>query len=192
MREPREASRRTMLGIAAPEAGASPLDRMMPLVYDELKLLARAYFRNASSPHTLQPTALVIELYLKLAKLEQFKFQDKSHFMAVAATAMRHILVDHIRQKKRGKRWGNFLRVELTDLPAGFVQNLEDILALDVLLDKLAAKDHRKAKIIELRLFGGFSVEEVAKLLGTSKSTVEQEWTFIRALLRREFSSEPK
>ena len=161
----------------------------MPLVYDELKQLANVYFRRESSQHTLQPTALVNETYLKLAQLDRFEFQDRSHFVAVAANAMRHILVDYARQRKRGKRWGECFRVELPDLPLSLARKPEDILALDLALDKLAAKDARKAKIVELRLFGGFSVDEVAEVLGTSKSTVEQEWTFIRAWLRREFGS---
>lgn len=164
----------------------SAVNRLMPLVYEELRALARCYFRGESPQHTLQPTALVNEAYLKLSRLDRFDWQNRSHFVAVAASAMRQILVDHARGKKRGKRWGDCLRVELSDLPAAFIQRPEDLLALDEALNKLAAKDARKARIVELRVFGGFSVEDVAGLLGTSKSTVEQEWTFIRAWLRRE------
>jgi RNA polymerase sigma factor (TIGR02999 family) len=104
------------------------------------------------------------------------------------AYAMRQILVDHARSKKRSKRWGSYLRIELGEGPAVFSQSPEKVLSLDLALDKLAAKDPRRAQIVELRLFGGLTVKEVAALLDLSPSSVEQEWTFIRAWLRRELS----
>ena len=166
----------------------SNVNQLMPVVYHELRALAGAYFQAESFPHTLQPTALVHEAYLRLARYGQPNWQGRIHFLASAACAMRQILVDHARRKRRSKRWGSYLRVELGEGPVSFGQRPEDLLALDQALNKLARKDSRKAHIVELRYFGGLTVEEVAELLGVSKSTVEQEWTFIRAWLRREFS----
>ena len=176
-----------------PAAAAQPAEvsRLIPLVYEELRALALAYFRQESPGHTLQATALVNEAYLKLARREQPDWQGRTHFRAAMASAMRQILVDYARGKKREKRWGSRLRVELGEGPAAFTQRPENILALDQALAKLAAKDPRKARILELRLFGGLTVKEVAEMLGVSASTVEQEWTFLRAWLRREFSREP-
>ncbi len=167
------------------------LNRLAPLVYDELRALAQAYFRSESPGHTLQPTALVNEAYLKLARGDGGDWQGKTHVRATMARAMRQILVDHARGKKRGKRWGSFLRVELGEGPAVLNPSPENVLALDMALEKLAAKYVRRAHIAELRLFGGLTVKEVSEVLGTSTSTVEQEWTFIRAWLRREFGQEP-
>jgi RNA polymerase sigma-70 factor (ECF subfamily) len=182
--------RRTSLETVAPEHFAE-VNRLIPLVYEELRALAQAYFRRESPAHTLQATALVNEAYLKLVRQERADWQGRTHFRAAMGLAMRQILVDHARGKKRGKRWGSYLRVELGEGPAAFTQHPEKILELDQALDALAAKDPRKAHIVELRLFGGLTVKEVAEVLGTSVSTVEQEWTFIRAWLRREFSRRP-
>ena len=168
--------------------GEPTVNRLMPLVYDELRAVAGAYFRAESFQHTLQPTALVHEAYVKLARQGHADWQGKTHFLAGAACAMRQIMVDHARRKRRSKRWGSCLRVELGDGMAALTQRPEDILALDQALNKLARKDPRKAHIVELRFFGGLTVEEVAETLDVSKSTVEQEWTFNRAWLRREFS----
>ena len=169
-------------------AEQSTVNRLMPLVYEELRAMAGAYFRAESIQHTLQPTALVHEAYLKLARQGHPDWQGRTHFLASAARAMRQILVDHARRKRRSKRWGECLRVELGEGPVSFGQRPEDVLALDQALLKLARKDPRKAHIVELRYFGGLTMEEIAELLGVSKSTVEKEWTFIRAWLRREFS----
>jgi RNA polymerase sigma-70 factor (ECF subfamily) len=164
------------------------VNRMIPLVYKELRGMAQAYLRRESPGHTLQATALVNEAYLKVARQERSDWQGQTHLRAAMAYAMRQILVDHARGKKRGKRWGSCVRVELGEGPAAFTNYPENILALDQALERLAAKDPRKARIVELRLFGGFTVKEVAELLCVSVSTVEQEWTFLRAWLRREFS----
>ena len=182
--------RRSSVEPASQEDLAS-VNRLIPLVYEELRAMAQAYFRRESPGHTLQATALINEAYLKLARQERPDWQGRTHFRGAMAFAMRQILVDHARGKKRAKRWGCCQRVELGEGPAAFAQRPEEILALDQALYRLAAKDPRKAHIAELRLFGGFTVKEAAELLGTSVSTVEQEWTFIRAWLRREFSREP-
>ncbi len=173
--------------VTAPD-NAREVNLLIPLVYEELRALAQAYFRRESPGHTLQATALVNEAYLKLARQNQPGWQGQTHFRGAMAHAMRQILVDHARGKKRKKRWGGCLRVELGEGPTAFVQQPEKILELDRALDKLAVKDPRRAQIVELRLFGGLTVKEVAELLGTSVSTVEQEWTFLRAWLRRELA----
>lgn len=163
-------------------------NRLMPLVYDELRVLAQAYLRRESPDHTLQPTALVHEAYLKLVRQEQADWKGRTHFLAVSARAMRQILVDYARNKSRKKRWGGLVRLAVYEGPAISTTRPESVLAIDEALNKLAEKDARKAQIVELRFFGGLDVEEVAQLLGCSRRTVEQEWTFIRAWLRRELS----
>ena len=168
----------------------SAVNRLMPLVYGELHALARAYFRRESPAHTLQPTALLHEAYLKLINQGPADWKGRTHFLAVGARAMRQILVDYARSKGRGKRWAGGIRLELTEGLAASRQRGEDLLALDEALKKLAEKDPRKAQIVGLRFFGGLTVEEVAEVVGSSKRTVEQEWTFIRAWLRRELSQQ--
>jgi RNA polymerase sigma factor (TIGR02999 family) len=160
----------------------------MPLVYDELRILARAYLRGAAPDYTLQPTVLVHEAYVKLAKQENANWNGRTHFLAVGARAMRQILVDYARNRKRKKRWGGCIRLDLGERSALSTRRPDNVLALDRALHKLAAKDAQKATIVELRFFGGLNVQEVAELLGCSKRKVEQEWTFIRAWLRRELS----
>lgn len=163
-------------------------NRLMPLVYDELRTLARAYLRGAAPDYTLQPTVLVHEAYLKLVQQGQADWKGRTHFLAVGARAMRQILVDYARNRKRKKRWGGCIRMELGDGAKISVERPESILALDDALITLAAKDAQKAHIVELRFFGGLNVGEVAELLGCSKRKVEQDWTYIRAWLRRELS----
>lgn len=162
----------------------------MPLVYDELRGLARIYLGNAPPSHTLQPTALVHEAYLKLIHREEAYWVGKTHFLAVAARAMRQILVDHARARSRKKRWSGSIRLEYFEGSIISPGREENVLALDAALIKLAAIDAAKAHIVELRYFAGMNVQEVADLLGCSKRKVEQDWTFIRAWLRRELSPE--
>jgi RNA polymerase sigma factor (TIGR02999 family) len=161
-------------------------DKLLPLVYDEFRALARHYLAQERMNHTLQPTALVHEAYMKLVDQTRVDWQGKSHFFAVAAQAMRRILVDHARSRQREKRGGGRARVVLDEAVALSPQKDEDVLALDEALEKLARLDARQAKVVELRFFGGLSVEEVAEALGVSKRTVEGDWTFARAWLSRE------
>lgn len=161
---------------------------LMPLVYDELRGLARVYLGHATPNHTLQPTALVHEAYLKLIHRENASWVGKTHFLAVAARAMRQVLVDHARSRNRKKRWGGSIRLEYSENSTISPAREANILALDAALIKLAAIDAPKAHIVELRYFAGMNVQEVADLLGCSKRKVEQDWTFIRAWLRRELS----
>jgi RNA polymerase sigma-70 factor (ECF subfamily) len=161
-------------------------DKLLPLVYDEFRALARHYLAQERANHTLQPTALVHEAYMKLVDQTRVDWQGRSHFFAVAAQAMRRILVDHARSRQREKRGGGRARVMLDDDVALSPQKDEDVLALDEALQRLAKMDPRQAKVVELRFFGGMSVEEVAQALGVSKRTVEGDWTFARAWLSRE------
>jgi RNA polymerase sigma factor (TIGR02999 family) len=161
-------------------------DKLLPLVYDEFRALARHYLAQERMNHTLQPTALVHEAYMKLVDQTRVDWQGKSHFFAVAAQAMRRILVDHSLSRQRDKRGGGRARVVLDEAVALSPQKDEDVLALDEALERLAALDARQARVVELRFFGGLSVEEVAQALGVSKRTVEGDWTFARAWLSRE------
>jgi RNA polymerase sigma factor (TIGR02999 family) len=161
-------------------------DKLLPLVYDEFRALARHYLAQERANHTLQPTALVHEAYMKLVDQSRVDWQGRSHFFAVAAQAMRRILVDHARSRQREKRGGGRARVVLDEAVALSPQKDEDVIALDEALEQLAKLDPRQAKVVELRFFGGLSVEEVAHTLGVSKRTVEGDWTFARAWLSRE------
>ena len=164
-------------------------DKLLPLVYDEFRALARHYLAQERANHTLQPTALVHEAYMKLVDLTRVDWPGTSHFFAVAAQAMRRILVDHARSRQRDKRGGGRARVVLDEAVALSPQKDEDVLALDEALEKLSGLDPRQAKVVELRFFGGMNVEEVAQALGVSKRTVEGDWTFARAWLSRELSN---
>lgn len=165
-------------------------DRLMPLVYDDMRALAADYMKREAPGHTLQPTALVNEAFVKLVDQRRVEWMGRSHFFAVGAQIMRRILVDHARGKKRAKRGGDRKRIELTDACQVSSHPNIDLLEIDEALTKLAKRDARQAKIVELRFFGGLTVAEVSEVLGVSKRTVEAEWTMIRAWLRRELADE--
>jgi RNA polymerase sigma factor (TIGR02999 family) len=167
---------------------ASPVERLFPLVYDALRKLAGRYLKAEKAGHTLSPTALVHEAYLKLVDQRHVRWHGRTHFFAVGAQVMRRILVDHARHKHRLKRGGERARIRLEEHIALSPERDEDLLAVDEALGKLAQVDPRQAAIVELRFFGGLSVAEVAEVLGVSKRTVEGEWTMVRAWLRRELS----
>jgi RNA polymerase sigma factor (TIGR02999 family) len=162
--------------------------RLMPLVYDEFRALAARYMRHERPDHTLQPTALVHEAYLRLIDQTRVDWQGRTHFFAVGAQAIRRILVDHARQRQRQKRGGAAGRVALDESVALAPQRSEEILALDEAMQKLAELDPRQAEVVEMRFFGGMNVEEVAGVLGVSKRTVEGDWTMARAWLMRELT----
>lgn len=164
------------------------VDQLLPMVYDQLRLLAHQYFKQQPSVHTLQPTAVVHEAYLKLCKQKDVDWRNRSHFFAVSANAMRNILVDHARSKAAEKRGGSLQRIEFDEGLLDGIQNDENILSLDEALTKLEKLDSRQAKIVELRFFGGLTVKEIAEAMGVSKRTVELEWKMIRVWLRRELS----
>ncbi|MCO8121986.1 sigma-70 family RNA polymerase sigma factor [Stieleria sp. TO1_6] len=165
-------------------------DRIAPLVYNELHQIAQRLLKDESPAHTLQPTALVNEAYLRMVDLNRIDWQGRTHFFAVGATMMRRILVDHARHRLRLKRGGGMRRISLTDDMKVSARRDEDILAVEEALEKLSGLDDRQAKIVEMRFFAGLTVEQVAEVLGISKRTVESDWTMARAWLRRELSLE--
>ncbi|MCC6623674.1 MAG: sigma-70 family RNA polymerase sigma factor [Deltaproteobacteria bacterium] len=170
-------------------------DEILPLVYEHLRALATSQIRGARD-HTLQPTALVHELFLKLAGGAAADIRSRGHFMAVAATAMRQILIDHARRGGAQKRGGERARVSLADLRPGEAAELSgggdvvDALALHDALERLAKLDPRQARLVELRVFGGMTQDEVAEVLGASLRTIEREWRKVRAWLARELAAE--
>jgi len=169
---------------AGDEAAA---DRLLPVVYDELRARARYYLRSGRPGDTLQPTALVHEAYLKLAG-QPDEWESRTHFYAVAAMAMRQIMIDHARYHAREKRGGDAARVTLADVAAPVSGPDVDALALAEALERLAALSERQARIVEMRYFAGLTVDEVAEALGVSRRTVEADWTFAKAWLKAELS----
>jgi RNA polymerase sigma factor (TIGR02999 family) len=158
-------------------------------VYDELRRLAAIALRHERPDHTLQPTALVHEAYLRLMDLPGHAWKDRTHFLALASRAMRRILVDHARTRKALKRGGGDVgALDSLDIPIIDPAPAVDIVLLDTALDRLAAIDSRQARIVELRFFGGLSVEETAAVIGASPRTVKRDWQLTRAWLRREMS----
>jgi RNA polymerase sigma factor (TIGR02999 family) len=170
------------------DGDAAAAHDLLPLVYDELRALAGAYFRRERPDHTLQPTALVHEAFLKLIGQTGPEWKGRAHFLAVAATAMRHTLVNHALAKKAAKRGGGaqpvLVDVDLAGTSAGGLNTLE----LDQALKDLAALDERKAKVVEMRFFGGMTIDETAAVLNVSVSTVEADWRMARAWLSSQLS----
>ena len=166
------------------------LDRLMPLVYDELRRMAHRYLGRERVGHTLQSAALVNEAYLKLLGERQMDWQNRAHFFAVAAQAMRQILVDYARTRNRDRRGGGAQRVSLVEALAVASEETAELVALDDALNGLAVFDERKSKVAELRFFGGLSVEETAEVLHVSSVTVMREWRLAKAWLYRELNKE--
>ncbi len=164
------------------------LEQLMPLVYDELRRMAKRYMRRQPSGHTFQTTELIHEAYLKIAKHGEQDWRNRAHFFGVAAKAMRHILVDYARSKHSQKRGGWQERVTLTDETAVSGDQSKDIIALDDALNLLAALDQRKSRVVELKYFGGITNEEIAEVLKISTDTVKRDWRFARTWLLRELS----
>lgn len=164
--------------------------RLMPLVYDELRRLADHYLRQERADHTLQPTALVHEAYLKLVDQTRVDWQNRAHFFGVAAQIMRRILVDHARRHRASKR-GGFQQKLTLDEAVDYSQPRDvDLVALDDALNALAQLDARQSRIVELRFFGGLSIEETAEALGVSPATVKVDWSMAKAWLRREIGGD--
>ncbi len=161
---------------------------LMELVYGDLRRRADAYLRRERANHTLVPTGLVHETYLKLVGDADIPWSDRTHFFAVAARAMRQILVDHARRRSAAKRGGAAERVTLTNLPAPGGEMSADLVALDAALEKLAVLDPVQARLVELRYFGGLTIEETADVLGSSPATVKRAWASARAFLFAELS----
>lgn len=164
-------------------------DELVPIVYDELRRLAARYLRRERSDHTLQPTALVNEIYLRLVKADEIDWQGRAQFFALAARQIRKILVEHARRKKAAKRGGDAARITLDESGGPSAQRDVELIALDDALARLANASPRQSQVVELRFFGGMRVEEVADVLGISATTVKDDWAVARAWLRRELSA---
>ena len=162
------------------------LDRLTPLVYEELRHQAARYLRRERPDHTLQATALIHEAYLRLIDAKDVNWQSRAHFFAIAANLMRRILVEHARRRDADKRGGSQVRVQFDEALAVADETDVDLLAIDEALDRLAAIDPQQARVVELRFFSGLSVEETAAALGVSPKTVKRDWSVARAWLRRE------
>lgn len=162
---------------------SAALDQLMPIVYAELRAIAARYLRRERQDHTLQPTALVNEAYLRLVDQKQVEWQNRAHFVGVAAQMMRRILVDHAKSHNRAKRGGGAQRVTLDEAVALVEGRADDLLELDAALTALEAFDQRKSRVVEMKYFGGLSVEETAEVLQVSVITVARDWKLAKAWL---------
>jgi len=166
------------------------LNKLMPLVYGELRKLASRHLRHERPGHTLQTTALVHEAYLKLVDQKEADMQNRVQFFAVAAQVMRHILVDYARSRKALKRGGDFCRLSLDEAVISSEEKDADLLTLNEALNSLAAMDAQQSRVVELRVFGGLTVEETAEALGVSPRTVKREWSMAKAWLHKQMSNQ--
>jgi RNA polymerase sigma-70 factor (ECF subfamily) len=186
MREAKGAATELLIAWTAGDEQAR--ERMLPLVYDELRRLAAGYLRRERLGHTLQPTALVHEAYVRLIDQRQVDWSNRAQFIGLAAVMMRRVLVNYARDRGAGKRGGGAHPVPLTMVGEGAGERPIDILALHDALDRLAETDPRKSQIVELKFFGGLTMDEIAAAIGVSRATVEREWKFARAWLYRAVS----
>jgi len=180
----------TELLLAVSNGEREALDQLVPVVYDHLRRIAGAQLRREIPGHSLQPTALVHETYLRLVDQRQVHWRNRAHFFGVAASLMRRILVDHARARLAGKRGGGFERVTLHGDEAATAESPPgiDVLALHDSLSRMAAFNPRQERIVELRYFGGLTIEEAAEVLGISEATLVREWTIAKAWLRANLS----
>jgi len=178
----------TRLLASMKEGDADAANRLLPLVYDELRRLAASYMRRERPDHTLQATALVNEAFVKMVGKDATAFESRSHFFGVAAGIMRHILVDHARSRRANKRGGSAKRLQLDEALVFSDQQSDQLLAVDEALERLAKLSPRQAKIVELRFFTGLSIPETAKILEIAPRTVVREWTVAQAWLQRELN----
>jgi RNA polymerase sigma factor (TIGR02999 family) len=166
----------------------SALERLVPLVYADLRRIAEHHLRGESSGNTLQPTALINEAFLRLLDQHSLNWESRTHFFGAAAELMRRILVDYARRRAAEKRGAAFMRVEMTEAEGATGQISLDFMAVDEALTRLAAVDGQLARVVELRFFGGLSVDETAKVLGISSATVKREWALAKAWLLRKMA----
>jgi RNA polymerase sigma factor (TIGR02999 family) len=172
------------------QGGVEDADRLFPLVYDELRRQAHSFLRRERPGHTLQTTALINETYIKLNEQRDFRWESRAHFFAICATLMRRILVDYAKARHRAKRGGRAEPLPIDGLALAVEQRGDvDLHALDEALDRLAAIDMQQSRIVELRYFGGFSIEETADVLGVSVSTAKRDWRAAKAWLHHELSA---
>ena len=170
------------------EGDKAALDKLIPLVYAELRRLAHHYMRGEQAGQILQTSALVNEAYLRLVDYRKMRWQDRAHFFAVAAQLMRRILVEHARKRRAAKRGGETVHISLSGAAATKKQRTIDLIALDRALSELAVMDERRSRIVELRYFGGLNIEETAAALEVSPATVQREWRIAKAWLHRAIS----
>ena len=170
---------------------AAAAEKLMPVVYEELRALAARYFGREAPGHTLQPTAVVNEAFVRLVNTPDAAWNGRTHFVGVAARAMRQVLIDHARRRKADKRGGGWQRVTLSGVGAGSAGLAQvDAIDLENALEKLAVIDERRSRVVELRFFGGLTNVEVAEVLGVSAATIEGDWRFARAWLSRELGGD--
>jgi RNA polymerase sigma factor (TIGR02999 family) len=177
-----------MLNAGGP-SDTSAANELLSLVYEELRRLAAAKMASEAPCHTLQPTALVHEAWLRLTRDDKRKWNDRTHFFAAAAEAMRRILVDNARRKSAQRHGGSHERVEMPELVCEVAGNEDQILAVNEALEKLAAQDKQKAELVKLRYFVGMTIEEAAEVLGVSTGTAKRHWAYARAWLAQEIKS---
>jgi RNA polymerase sigma factor (TIGR02999 family) len=170
------------------QGDAAALDRLVPLVYDELRRVARRHLRGERPGHVLQATALVHEVYLRLVDVDRMTLTSRSHFFGVAAGLMRQILVDHARRQRAEKRGGGVTMLSLDEVSPAAQATSVDVLALDEALDVLSSIDGRQCRVVELRFFAGLNIDEAADALGISPATVEREWALAKVWLFRRLS----
>jgi RNA polymerase sigma factor (TIGR02999 family) len=170
------------------DGDSEALDQLMPLIYGELRRMARRYMRKQPADHTLQTTALIHEAYMRLVGLEENRWKNRAHFFGVAAQAMRHILMDHARTRNRAKRGGGARVVSLDEVVTICEERSAELVALDDALTELARLDERKSKVVELRFFGGLTEEEIGEVLKVSTRTVRSDWKLARSWLLRKLS----
>jgi len=185
----RDSSHVTRL-LARAREGQNVIDELMPLIYDDLRSLAEVYMRSERRGHTLQPTALVNEAYVRLVSGARTSWKDRAHFFAAAAMAIRRILAEHARARQSVKRGGEWKRADVELADVGIVTAGRDFMAIDQALERLAGFDPQKARIVELRFFAGLTTEQVAEALGSSVRTVAREWSLAKAWLSRELQEQ--
>ena len=192
MTESRSKAEVSTLVAPASAGDRSANDRLFRVAYDELRALAHHLVRTQPDGHTLQPTSLVHAVYLRLVDHEATSWDGRSHFFAVAAKAMRHILIDYVRAQATGKRGAGWEKVPLDSAIQAIGATEADFLTVGEVLEQLAELDERRAQVVELRFFAGLSVEETARVLGVSKTTVESDWRFARAWLSKALTAEDR
>lgn len=185
---PKDAENITDLLVSYGRGDKESLDKLMPVVYDELRRQAARYLRREQPGHTLQTTALIHEAYVRLVDQRNVQWQNRAHFFGIAAQMMRRILVDHARTKKRAKRGGSDIKVSLDDATVAVKGQNLDVVAIDEALSRLAKIDEQQSRVVELRFFSGLTVEETAEVMGISPATVKRDWSMAKAWLHRELS----
>jgi RNA polymerase sigma factor (TIGR02999 family) len=172
------------------EGNRAALDALLPLIQRELNHIARRHLGRERKDHSIQPSSLVQEAFLRLLSDREVEWRSRAHFFAIASTVMRHVLVDHARRRSRAKRGGAAVHVPVDVAAVLSPDQVEEVVAIDLALQRLAAVDQRKSQVLEMRFFGGLSVEETAEALGVAPNTVTRDWNFARAWLRRELGGE--